>query len=70
MMKGADHYYLGHHDVFFEFRYLPTGDDELIVQYGDSGRANIATKYTDPFNLGMPTLDTQHIFRTYYRRKF
>lgn len=70
MLGGASHYYLSHHNVFAEFRYLPTSDDELILQYGESGRSNLSTKYTDPFNLGTPALDTQHIIRTYYRRKF
>lgn len=70
MQQGYDKIYLSHHDFFGELRYLPTGDDELVFQYGESGRSNVITTYSDPFNTGQPVLDTQHIVRLYYRRKF
>lgn len=70
MNQGYSKYYLGHHNFFGEFRYLPSTDDEFVMQYGEAGRANVYTKYTDPFSVGIPTLDTQHILRLYYRRKF
>jgi hypothetical protein len=71
MLTGAyDKIYLGHHNVFVEFRYFPSQYDELVLQYGESGRAPIATVAFDPFGGGSPVLDTQHIVRGYYRRKF
>lgn len=70
MRQGYSKYYLGHHNFFTEFRYSPTSDDELVMQYGESGRSPIATHTSDPFGGSLTTIDTQHIFRLYYRRKF
>jgi len=59
-----------HNNFFTEFRYLPSKDDELIVQYG-VGEASVLTNMVfDPYGGSMLALDTQHIFRLYYRRKF
>jgi len=62
---------VGHHNFFSEFRYMPSKDDEFNFQYGvgdTSSMGNIAS--LDPYGGGMLTLDTQHIIRAYYRRKF
>lgn len=62
---------VGHHNFFSEFRYMPTKDDEFNMQYGvgdTSSLGNIAS--LDPYGGSMLTLDTQHIIRVYYRRKF
>lgn len=70
MTQGYSKYYLSHHNFFTELRYLPDDFDEFVFQYGEAGRSNVSTTYTDPFSSGLPVLDTQHIFRVYYRRKF
>jgi len=70
MLSGLEKIYLGHHNLFAEFKYLPTPDDEFIMQYGESGRSPIATIVNDPFGGSLLTLDTRHILRAYYRRKF
>lgn len=70
MTQSASHYYLSHHNVFTEFRYLPSADDEFVLQYGESGRSPLAIIKYDPFGGSLATLDTQHIVRMYYRRKF
>jgi len=70
MVDGHDKIYLGHHNVFTEFRFLPTADDEFTLQYGEAGRAVIGTVTFDPFGASLPTLDTRHVVRMYYRRKF
>lgn len=70
MLGGFNKIYLSHHNFFSEFRYLPGIDDELVFQYGESGRSPLATITTDPFGGSLQTLDTRHIFRLYYRRKF
>ncbi|MDD5115730.1 MAG: tetratricopeptide repeat protein [Candidatus Omnitrophica bacterium] len=62
---------VGHHNFFTEFRYMPSKDDEFSIQYGvgdTSSLGNISS--LDPYGGSMLTLDTQHIIRAYYRRKF
>ena len=70
MLDGYDKIYLSHHNFFTEFRYLPTADDELVMQYGESGRSPVSVINFDPFGGSLATLDTCHIVRFYYRRKF
>ena len=61
---------VGHHNFYSEFRYLPTKDDEIIFQYGEGNSSAIGNMNLDPYGGSMLTLDTQHIIRAYYRRKF
>ncbi len=62
---------VGHHNFFSEFRYLPSKDDELILQYGVGDTSSIGNMSSiDPYGGSMLTLDTQHIIRAYYRRRF
>jgi hypothetical protein len=62
---------VGHHNFFSELRYLPSKDDELIMQYGVGDTSSIGNLSSlDPYGGSMLTLDTQHIIRAYYRRKF
>ena len=61
---------VGHHNFFSEFRYLPSKDDELILQYGEGNSSAIGNMTLDPYGGSMLTLDTQHVIRFYYRRKF
>ncbi|MBU1727190.1 MAG: hypothetical protein KJ880_06145, partial [Candidatus Omnitrophica bacterium] len=70
MVDGYDKIYLGHHNFFTEFKYLPTLDDEFSFQYGESGISPLTTVSYDPFGGSLATLDTRHIIRCYYRRKF
>ncbi len=70
MQQGYSKYYLGHHNIGTEFRYLPALDNEFVMQYGESGRSTVSTATFDPFGTALPTLDTQHIFRLFYRKKF
>jgi len=59
----------GHHNFFGEFRYLPSKDDELTIQYGEGNSSSFGRLY-DPTGGSLLTIDTAHIFRAYYRRKF
>ncbi|MBU1923085.1 MAG: tetratricopeptide repeat protein [Candidatus Omnitrophica bacterium] len=61
---------LGHHNFYSEFRYLPSKDDELILQYGEGNVSIIGNSTLDPYGGSALTIDTAHIFRAYYRRKF
>ena len=61
---------VGHHNFYGEFRYLPSKDDEIILQYGEGNTSSIGNMQLDPYGGNMMTLDTQHIIRAYYRRRF
>lgn len=60
----------GHHNVFSEIKYFLNQKSELIFQYGAGGYGFISTPTDTPFGGGVAALDTQHIVRVYYRRKF
>jgi len=60
-------FYEGHHNIFFGSEYRLNKDESLTFLYGEF------IGYNDPYgqsNLTLSALDTQHIFRMYYRRKF
>ena len=60
-----------HHNFFSEFRYLLSKDDEFIMQYGVGDASSIGNLSSlDPYGGSLLTLDTQHIIRAYYRRRF
>jgi len=59
-----------HHTFFSEVRLRIKKDSELIAQYGVGGIAGAAESTYSPFGGGVATLDTQHIARVYYRKKF
>jgi len=61
---------LGHHNFFSEFRYMPSKDDEFTLQYGEGNTSNLGNMTLDPYGGTLLTIDTAHIFRAYYRRKF
>jgi hypothetical protein len=61
---------VGHNNFYGEFRYLPSKDEEIIFQYGEGNSSAIGNMNLDPYGGSMLTLDTQHIVRAYYRRKF
>jgi hypothetical protein len=59
-----------HQYVFSEIRLRIDKESELVAQYGVGSTAGIGTSTYTPFGGGVPTLDTQHIFRIYYHKKF
>ncbi|MDD5130572.1 MAG: hypothetical protein PHS66_05950 [Candidatus Omnitrophica bacterium] len=62
---------VGHHNFFSEIRYMPSKDDELLLEYGVGDTSSIGNMSSiDPYGGSMLTLDTQHIIRAYYRRRF
>jgi len=61
----------GHHNLFAALRYLMSKDDEFILEYGVSPNYPITELVSnDPFGGSLATIDTQHIIRFFYRRKF
>lgn len=61
---------VSHNNFYSEFRYSPSKDDELTAQYGVGEASVLGNTVFDPYGGSMLTLDTQHIVRLYYRRKF
>jgi hypothetical protein len=61
---------VGHHNFYSEFRYMPSKDEEIIFSYGEGNVSAIGNNNLDPYGGSMLTLDTQHIIRAYYRRRF
>ena len=59
-----------HHNIFSEVRLVIEEDSELIAQYGVGSAIGIYGSTYSPFGGSVATLDTQHIFRLYYRKKF
>ncbi len=60
-------FYEGHHNVFFGSEYKLNKDESFTLLYGEF------VGYNDPYeqvNWTLSALDTQHIFRMFYRRKF
>lgn len=60
-------FYEGHHNAFFGSEYLLNKDESFTLLYGEF------VGYNDPYqqtNFTLSALDTQHIFRLFYKRKF
>jgi len=62
--------YEPHHNFFFEARYILGEGEGVVLQYGDSGRGIASQILYDPYGGSLSVLDTQHIVRLFYRRKF
>jgi len=63
-----------HHNFFAEFTYRKSENEDFTFQYGEAMRdpymGGVLDIGYDPFGGSMKTIDTEHIFRLYYRRKF
>lgn len=59
-----------HHNFFFETKYQPTSSDEIIFQYGVFTKGEVGELLFDPYGGTLSVLDTQHIFRIFYRKTF
>ena len=64
----------GHHNIFSEVTYRKSIDEDFTFQYGEASRdpylGGVLDIGWDPYGGALRTIDTQHIFRLYYRRKF
>ncbi|MFH0877481.1 MAG: hypothetical protein V1863_04580 [Candidatus Omnitrophota bacterium] len=67
--SGLDKYEW-HTNFFMESRYKTDESSEFIFQYGVGGISPIGSSTFDPFGGALLVLDTQHIFRLYYKKKF
>lgn len=62
---------VGHHNIFISTRYAPTPEQEFDIEYGVSPNYPVIESTTsDPLGGSLQTIDTMHIIRLYYRRKF
>ncbi len=65
---------LGHSNIFAEFMYRMSKDEDFVLQYGEASRdpygGGVLDIGWDPYGGSLRTIDTQHIIRAYYRRKF
>lgn len=63
-----------HNNFFAEFIYRKSQDEDLTFQYGEASRdpymGGVLDIGWDPYGGSLRTIDTQHTFRLYYRRKF
>lgn len=64
----------GHHNTFAELIYHKSEDEDFAFQYGEGSRdpymSGVLWVGWDPYGGSLRTIDTQHIIRLYYRRKF
>ena len=64
----------GHHNFFTELFYHRSENEDFVFQYGEASRnpfsGGIIDIGWDPYGGALRTIDTQHIIRLYYRRKF
>jgi tetratricopeptide (TPR) repeat protein len=70
LTAGENKTYVGSHNFFGELNYRVSEDEEFIVQYGEFGRAPVASVSDDPYGGSLSALDTQHIVRLFYSRRF
>ncbi|MGE5280386.1 MAG: tetratricopeptide repeat protein [Deltaproteobacteria bacterium] len=62
--------YSGHHNIFFETRYEIDPTAEFVFMVGVGGITPVGTATYDPFGGALAVLDTQHIVRVFYRKRF
>jgi len=65
---------IGHHNFFTELIYRLSEDQDFTFQYGEASRdpfmGEVLDIGWDPYGGDLRTIDTQHIFRAYYSRRF
>lgn len=59
-----------HSNFFFETRYNINQDSEFVMEYGVGGITPLGSTTYDPFGGALAVLDTQHILRLYYKKRF
>ncbi|MFA5157046.1 MAG: tetratricopeptide repeat protein [Candidatus Omnitrophota bacterium] len=73
LIAGSTKLY-SHHNAFIELMYRKSELENFVFQYGEASRnpyeGGLLNVGWDPYGSSVETLDTEHIFRLYYRRKF
>lgn len=65
----------GHHNVFAEIMYCMSKNEDFVLQFGEAGRmpmyGEIITITWDPYPGSLwRSIDTQHLVRMFYRKRF
>lgn len=64
----------GHNNLFTELIYRKSDNEDFTLQYGEASRnpymGGVLDIGWDPYGGSLRTIDTAHIIRLYYRRKF
>ena len=64
----------GHYNLFTELVFRKSADEDITFQYGEASRnpymGGVLDIGWDPYGGSLRTIDTQHILRLYYRRRF
>jgi hypothetical protein len=68
--KGEGVQYDGHHNIFMEMDYSIDEYQKFIMEFGEFVAYTPIEGLYQPGKWSLSALDTQHIFRMYYNRKF
>ena len=68
--KGEGVHYDGHHNIFMEMDYAIDEYQKFVMELGEFVAYTPIEGLYEPGKWSLSTLDTQHIFRMYYNRKF
>jgi hypothetical protein len=73
-LTAGDTKAVGHHNFFAELMYKASADEDLVLQFGEASRMPIMGEMMtigwDPYGSSLRSIDTQHIVRLFYRKKF
>ncbi|MFH1414306.1 MAG: tetratricopeptide repeat protein [Candidatus Omnitrophota bacterium] len=65
---------IGHHNFFSEFIYRVSDNEDFTFQYGEASRnpyiGGVLNIDWDPYGGSLKTIDTRHVWRLYYSRRF
>lgn len=67
---GNEVAYQWHNNFFIDTRYHIDIDSDFILEYGVGGMTPLGTVTSDPFGGALAVLDTQHIVRLFYKKRF
>ena len=59
-----------HNNFFLQSRYSLDNSSEFVFDYGVGGITPLGTATYDPFGGALAVLDTQHIMRVYFKKRF
>ena len=62
--------YNWHNNFFLQARYNMNDSSDFIFDYGVGGITPLGTTTYDPFGGALAVLDTQHIMRLYFQKRF
>lgn len=70
LLNDSEVVYEDHHNFYSALRYAFSDNENLTFLYGVGPSPNVSTSTFDPFGGSLATLDTQHIFRLFFQKRF